>query len=113
MYCVSVGYQTIASPLMLVVAFSMKGSDGLPQTKLWALIGVATVIMLVGASLLGCFMVPEYRMTFYQVMRSITRMLLFTSLNQPYHLSIISISPSTSLSRRSSSGCGTSARAVR
>jgi hypothetical protein len=68
LYCASVCYQTIASPLMLLVAFSMEGGSGMPQTELWALLGVATVVLLVGASLMGCYMVPEYRKTFYQVM---------------------------------------------
>ena len=68
LYCASVCYQTIASPLMLLVAFSMEGGSGLPQAELWALLGVATVVLLVGASLMGCYMVPEYRKTFYQVM---------------------------------------------
>ena len=68
LYCASVCYQTIASPLMLLVAFSMEGGSGMPQTELWALLGVATVVLLVGASLVGCYMVPEYRKTFYQVM---------------------------------------------
>ena len=68
LYCASVCYQTIASPLMLLVAFSMEGGSGMPQADLWALLGVATVVLLVGASLMGCHMVPEYRKTFYQVM---------------------------------------------
>eukprot|EP00618_Florenciella_parvula_P016977 CAMPEP_0119473200 /NCGR_PEP_ID=MMETSP1344-20130328/4942_1 /TAXON_ID=236787 /ORGANISM="Florenciella parvula, Strain CCMP2471" /LENGTH=2127 /DNA_ID=CAMNT_0007506261 /DNA_START=134 /DNA_END=6517 /DNA_ORIENTATION=- len=66
LYCASVCYQTIASPLMLLVAFSMEGGSGMPQADLWALVGVATVVLLVGASLMGCYMVPEYRKTFYQ-----------------------------------------------
>jgi len=68
LYCASACYQTIASPLMLLVAFSMEGGSGMPQADLWALVGVATVVLLVGASLMGCYMVPEYRKTFYQDM---------------------------------------------
>jgi len=84
-YCASVCYQTIASPLMLLVAFSMEGGGVMPQAELWAILGVATVVLLVGASLMGCYMVPEYRKTFYQVMRGINTMLLvcFTSRYQP------------------------------
>ena len=41
----------------------------MPQAELWGILGVATVVLLVGASLMGCYMVPQYRKTFYQVMR--------------------------------------------
>ena len=68
LYCASVCYQTIASPLMLLVAFSMEGGSGLPRAELWAMLAVATVMLIVGASLMGCYMVAEYRKTFYQVM---------------------------------------------
>eukprot|EP00620_Florenciella_sp_RCC1587_P016113 CAMPEP_0182565024 /NCGR_PEP_ID=MMETSP1324-20130603/6843_1 /TAXON_ID=236786 /ORGANISM="Florenciella sp., Strain RCC1587" /LENGTH=179 /DNA_ID=CAMNT_0024778609 /DNA_START=41 /DNA_END=580 /DNA_ORIENTATION=- len=44
----------------------MEGDSGMPQTELWALLAVATVMLIVGASLMGCYMVPEYRKTFYQ-----------------------------------------------
>jgi len=67
LYCASVCYQTIASPLMLLAAFSMEGGSGMPQAELWAILGVATVMLIVGASLMRCYMVPEYRKTFYQV----------------------------------------------
>ena len=57
----------------------------MPQAELWAILGVVTVMLIVGASLMGCYMVPEYRKTFYQVMRGINTMLLvcFTSRYQP------------------------------
>jgi len=117
LYCASVCYQTIASPLMLLVAFSMEGGSGLPQAELWALLGVATVVLLVGATLMGCYMVPEYRKTFYQVMwGTLAKGLKIHRLESqpPWHLMYhTSKLPSTSLSRRSSSGCGTIARAIR
>jgi len=67
-YCANVCYQTIASPLMLLVAFSLEGGSAMPQAELWKILGVATAVLLVGASLMGCYMVPQYRKTFYQVM---------------------------------------------
>ena len=56
---------------MLLVAFSMEGGRDLPHEELWLLLAVAMVTTLVGASLMACFMVPEYRSTFYKVLRPI------------------------------------------
>ena len=67
LYCTSVCYQTIASTLMLLLAFRLDGGGRLPRTQLWALLGGATVVVLLGAGLMGCFMVPGYRETFYKV----------------------------------------------
>ena len=67
LYCASVCYQTIASPLMLLLAFRLDGGGHLPRTQLWALLGGATVAILLGAGLMGYFMVPGYRETFYKV----------------------------------------------
>jgi len=67
LYCASVCYQTIASPLMLLLAFRLDGGGRLPQTELWSMLGGATVLALLGTSLMGCYMVPEYRKTFYKV----------------------------------------------
>ena len=67
LYCASVCYQTIASPLVVLVAFCLDGGGRLPQSELWSLLAGATVLALLGASLVGCYMVPEYRKTFYKV----------------------------------------------
>ena len=67
LYCASVCYQTIASPLMLLVAFRLDGGGRLPRTQLWALLGGATVAVLLGAGLMRYYMVPGYRETFYKV----------------------------------------------
>ena len=69
--CASTCYQTITSPLMLLLAFHLDGGGRLPETELWALLGGATGLVLLGAGLMGCYMVPEYRKTFYKVAHSI------------------------------------------
>ena len=53
--------------IMLLLAFRLDGGGRLPRTQLWALLGGATVVVLLGAGLMGCFMVPGYRETFYKV----------------------------------------------
>ena len=71
LFSASTCYQMVSSPPMLVVAFQMEGGDNLPQTTLWVMLAVAMVTTLVGAILMACFMVPEYRSTFYKVLRPI------------------------------------------
>jgi multisubunit Na+/H+ antiporter MnhB subunit len=70
LYSASACYQTIVSPLMLGLAFRLDEDDRLPQTELWSLLGGATVTVLLGAGLMGCYMVPEFRKTFYEVSRT-------------------------------------------
>ena len=67
LYMVSACYQTIASPLMLLVAFSLEDGRDLPQPELWALLSVATGTTLVGAGLMAAFVRGKYRPTFYRV----------------------------------------------
>ena len=63
----SVLYQTIASFLMLQVACRMEAGFELPQMELWALLAAATATIVIGAGLMGSFMVAEYRQTFFKV----------------------------------------------
>ena len=67
LYMASVCYQTIASPLMLLVAFGLKDGRNLPQSELWALLSAAIGTTLVGAGLMAAFVRREYRHTFYKV----------------------------------------------
>ena len=67
LYMVSACYQTIASPLMLLVAFGLEDGRDLPQSEPWALLSAAIGTTLVGAGLMVTFMRREYRHTFYKV----------------------------------------------
>ena len=67
LYMVSACYQTVASSLMLLVAFSLEDGRDLPQPELWALLSAATGMTLVGAGLMATFVRREYRHTFYKV----------------------------------------------
>ena len=60
-------YQAIASPLMLLVAFSLEDGRNLPRPELWALLSAATGTTLVGAGLMAAFVRRKYRHTFYKV----------------------------------------------
>ena len=52
---------------MLLVAFSINEHRGLPQAELWLLLAATTLGLLVGAGMMGYWMVPEYQKTFYKV----------------------------------------------
>ena len=67
LYMLSACYQTIASPLMLLVAFSLEDGRNLPRPELWALLSAATGTKLFGAGLMAAFVRGKYRHTFYKV----------------------------------------------
>ena len=67
LYCASMCYQLLVSPLMLFVALSLDGRGTLPHTELWVLLLVAVSLALLGIGLMACYMVPEKRPTFYKV----------------------------------------------
>ena len=67
LYCASMCYQLLVSPLMLLVALSLDGRGTLPPTGLWALLLIAMSLALLGMGLMACYIVPEKRATFYKV----------------------------------------------
>ena len=67
LYCASMCYQLLVSPLMLFVALSLDERGALPHTLLWVLLLVAMSLALLGMGLMACYMVPEKRATFYKV----------------------------------------------
>ena len=73
-YSSFVVYQIIVSPAMLMVALRLDTAGALPGRMLWALLAGGTAVLLTGMALMACFMVPEYRKTFYEVRVSEVRM---------------------------------------
>ena len=67
LYCASMCYQLLVSPLMLFVALSLDGRGALPHTELRVLLLIAMSLALLGMGLMACYMVPEKRATFYKV----------------------------------------------
>ena len=67
LYCACVCYQTVTSPVMLLVALHLDTKDRLPATLLWTLLGGGAVTALLGMALVWCYMVPKSRCTFYPV----------------------------------------------
>ena len=67
LFCTSMSYQLLVSPLMLFVALSLDGRGALPHTVLWVLLLVAMSLAFLGMGLMGCYMVPKKRATFYKV----------------------------------------------
>ena len=61
LYCASMCYQLLVSPLMLFVALSLDGRGALPHTVLWVLLLIAMSLALLGMGLMALYMVPEKR----------------------------------------------------
>merc|ERR1712196_606124 len=68
LYCTSICYQTIASPLMLLAALALDVDGTLPRSMLWGLLASATTTLLLGLGVAWCYMIPKYRKAFYKHM---------------------------------------------